>query len=367
MQSKIALFLPHIGDGGLTRVMLTLLEGFISKGYPVDLVVTKNAKVDERKHLIPEGVNLIRLKSMRTATSVLPLASYLLKNKPRVLLSGGPSCNCVALIAKIITKTSTRVIITEHSLTSVDVFDTHKVLHKAIPFLVKKLYPRADSIVAVSKAVATDLSSFSGLPIEAIEVIYNPVVTRQLLEKASMRCNHPWLINKERPVILFVGRLANVKNLPLIIKSFYRVLNKIDCRLLVIGDGPEKNNIEKLIRDLKIEDNIDLVGYSKNPYPYIKAADVLVLASKWEGLPTVLIESMVLGTPVVATDNLDGAKEILENGKYGVLAGSNDELSLSIAIIKSFEVNNKEEIINRANFFTLEKSVDQYIKLISSQ
>lgn len=362
---KISLFLPHIGDGGLTRVMLTLLEGFIAKGYFVDLVVTRSAKVDEMSHLIPEGAAIIKLKSKRTATSIFPLAEYLKKNNPMILLSGGSGVNCIAIAAKLFSKSNTKLIITEHSLPSVDLYDSEKIIHKIIPFLVSRLYTKADFIVAVSNAVALDLSSFAKIPIEKIKVIYNPVVTKELLQKKDMECDHPWFTDEECPVVLFVGRLVNVKNIPLIINSFSKVLKRINCKLLIVGDGPEKENLKALVKNFNLSESIDFVGYARNPYPYMKCSDVLILASKWEGLPTVLIEAMSCGAQVIATDNLAGAKEILEDGKYGFLAASNEE-AISSSIIESFTVKNQIKLIEKANEFTLERSINQYIDLIES-
>src|SRR5690625_4294053 len=234
MSNRIAIFQPHIGPGGLTHVMLTLAEGLIKRGYEVDLVILDIKINSEVIHKIPSKANLIRISARRTVTAVPALLKYLKDSQPAVMISGGPSSNCIALIAKLITKQSTKFIITEHSLPSVDVYDSEKKTDKFIPLLMKLLYPRSDHIVAVSNAVASDLSKFSKLRPESIKTIHNPVVENNLIESSKQKLDHPWFQDERNFVVLFVGRLESVKNLETLVRSFSYLKDHENIKLMIV-------------------------------------------------------------------------------------------------------------------------------------
>lgn len=360
---KVAIFQPHIGSGGLTHVMLALAEGLIKRGYEVDLVILDIKINSEVIHKIPSKANLIRISARRTVTAVPALLKYLKDSRPAVMISGGPSSNCIALIAKLITKQSTKFIITEHSLPSVDVYDSEKKTDKFIPLLMKLLYPRSDHIVAVSNAVASDLCKFSKLRPESIKTIYNPVVENNLIESSKQKLDHPWFQDERNFVVLFVGRLESVKNLETLVRSFSYLKDHENIKLVVVGDGSQKNDLKTLSKTLGLSDRVSFVGYSSNPYAYMRSSNLLILCSKWEGLPTVLIEAMACGTPVIATENLASAKEIFEDGKQGFIVESNPEAiaeGIKRAMKHSFDATS---LTDRAALFSLENSLNKYEQL----
>lgn len=361
---KIAIFLPHIGPGGLTRILLIIGEALASRDYHVDLVMLDLPASKLSLERIPKNIHITKLKAKRTVTALFPLRKYLLTDTPDILLSGGPTSNCIAISASLFNKCNTKIIATEHSLPSVDIFDSGKTIDKALPFLMKYLYPKADHIVAVSEAVANDLSNFTKINKSNIKVIYNPIVGPSLLQKGNAPIQHKWLDNSQYKVILFVGRLERVKNIPLLMNGFKLATNqRKNIKLLIVGDGGEQENLIKLTNSLNLQDHVDFLGYCENPYPYMKKADILALTSLWEGLPTVLIESMAFGTNVIATNNLAGAGEILLNENIGHYP-KDDPQSLANAIIEGLQTPaNKEILINRANDFSIENSIKQYIEL----
>lgn len=364
IENKICFFLPNLGDGGLTRITLLLISNLIDRKIDIDLVMSSKIQPKHLLKLIPDGVNIVRLESHRAITSLIPLIKYLEKDKPNFLISGGTELNVISILAKKLSRSEVKVIVTEHSMPSSDIYSTGKFKGKSLEVLTKNLYPKADHIVAVSNSVAKDLSSFINYPQSLIKVIYNPVVSSNLIKQSHEKVDHFWLVEKSCPVIVYVGRLVSMKNIPLIIKAF-SILNKsINCKLLIIGDGPEKQSILNIINRSNLQDKIDVIGYRINPYKYMRLADALVLASEWEGLPTVLIESMAFNTPVIATNNLEGAKEIFDNNKFGILVNM-DEKSLATALIN---VLNKtisfDNLIERSEDFSTEASINNYIELM---
>ena len=165
-----------------------------------------------------------------------------------------------------------------------------------------------------------------------IEVVHNPIVTTELRELVAEPLGHPWFGPGQVPVVLGVGRLAPQKDFGTLIRAFARVIVRRPCRLMILGDGPERASLEAIVAERGLTGSVDLPGWISNPYPYMAHAGVFVLSSRWEGLPSVLIEALFCEVPVVATDCLSGPREILEGGRYGALVPVGDEEALAAAI-----------------------------------
>ena len=202
-----------------------------------------------------------------------------------------------------------------------------------MPWLAKNLYPWADGIVAVSQGVGDDLAQFVDLDGKHIHVIYNPVVRPELHELARQPLDHPWFRPGEPPVVLGVGRLNPQKDFGTLIRAFAKVVQTREARLLILGEGAQRDELEALVKELHLVQQVSLPGFATEVYAYMSRASLFVLSSKWEGLPGVLIEAMCCGTPVVSTDCPSGPREILKNGMYGDLVpmGSVDALADAIA------------------------------------
>ncbi|MGG2954222.1 glycosyltransferase [Geobacillus stearothermophilus] len=364
MNKHIAIFLPSLHGGGAERVMLNLAHGLYEEGYRVDIILSK-AEGSYLKQL-SKDINLLDLNCKRVLHSLVPLMKYLKNNRPPILLSALGHANLVALWAVELAKTSTKVIVTEHSTLSISIKNSKNLKSKFIPFLMKKFYRKALSIVTVSKGVAEDLIKNLNIPKEKVKVIYNPIVTEKLIALSYEDVEHPWMKNNERPIILAAGRLTAAKDYPTMIKSFRKIRNKINAKLIILGEGEQRKKIEELAENLGIRCDIDIVGFVENPYAYMRKADIFLLTSKWEGFGNVLVEAMACGTPVVATDCPNGPREILEDGKYGVLVPPGNVDALTEAVLNHFlqpSNINKEKLLSRANDFHIKKIVKQYLAL----
>ncbi len=329
---KIALFLPSLRGGGAERVMVNLARGFVERGLRVDLVLARA----EGPYLsqVPKEVRVVDLGARRVLYSLPGLVRYLCRERPQAMLSALNHANIVAIWAKLLARVQTRLVVAEHNTLSRSTQNASSVRVKLLPFLIKTFYPYADAVVAVSRGVAEDLVTTTKLPMEKIKVIYNPVITPELFAKAEEPLDHPWFRPGEPPVVLGVGRLTQQKDFPTLIRAFALVRKERPARLMILGEGEERPKLEALVRELRLEEDVALPGFVDNPYKYMKRAAVFVLSSLWEGLPTVLIEAMALGTPVVATDCPSGPAEILENGKWGHLVPVGEPLHLARAILK---------------------------------
>jgi len=219
--------------------------------------------------------------------------------------------------------------------------------------------------VAISEAARRDLLQVTGLSEEKIGVIYNPVVTENLERKAKESLTHEWFTSDGPPVILGAGRLEPPKDFMTLIRAFSKLLDEMTARLVILGEGSKREELEDLIRSLGIEHCVQLLGFVQNPFKYMARADVFVLSSAWEGLGNVLIEAMATGCPVVSTDCQSGPREILAGGRFGELVPVRDDERLAAAISKTLnQPRRSEELRERAQMFTVSNSADQYLDVL---
>ncbi len=328
--SRIGLFLPSLEGGGAERVMLTLAGELANRGFEVDFLLSeaRGPLVEQ----VPENVRLIDLKRPRVMACLPALVSYLRRERPRVLVSGLNHANLVVLWASSIAGVPTSIVVTVHNTLSRLTGGAHSFTDRALPALIRRFYGWSDAIVAVSGGVADDLAATARLPRESIRVIYNPVVTDELFARADQPADHPWMENGGGPVVLGVGALTRQKDFPTLIRAFAGVERPADARLMILGEGPDRPELERLIGELGLGDRVALPGFVGNALALMARSDVFVLSSLYEGLPTVLIEASAVGVPVISTDCKSGPREILDGGRYGKLVPVGDVEALSGAI-----------------------------------
>jgi glycosyltransferase involved in cell wall biosynthesis len=358
----LSIFVPEMVVGGAQRSMLKLAGGIAARGYAVDLVLARAEGPLLAE--VPTSVRLVDLKARRVLTSLPALAHYLRREQPAALLSV-LHANIIALLARRLAGVQTRVVVSERNTLSSEAQHYASDLRmRLMPQLARYFYPWADCVVTVSRGVANDLSEIAAIPNERVQVIYNPIVTPELAEKAQVPLEHPWFDPGEPPVILGVGRLSPQKDFSTLILAFAQVRQAHRARLLILGEGEERPALESLAGQLGLNQDVSLPGYIANPYPYMARASLYVLSSKWEGLPGVLIEALYCGVPIVATDCPSGPREILADGQYGQLVPVGDVVSLAQAIERS--IDNAKPPATRESWcrFELETVVSQYLDIL---
>lgn len=357
----IAFYLRLLYGGGAERVVVNLMHSFVERGIKVDLVMN-TASGPYLKQLNPK-IRVINLQTPRLLLSLPKLVEYLRREKPTCLIAGLHYTNEIALWAKQLAFISTSVIITEHNTLSID---GQRSTDRWAPLLAKLFYFLADEIVAVSQGVAQDLTKVTGLAESRIRVIYNPVITDELLAKSQQSLDHPWFKVGELPVILGVGRLAAQKDFTTLIRAFAQVQQIKPCRLVILGSGRDRQQLNALVKELGLEKEVAFLGFVDNPYTYIAKAAVYVLSSAWEGFGNVLVEAMALGTPVVSTDCPNGPAEILDRGKYGFLVPVGDDNAMSEAILQVLSDNTKKVDPAWLEQFTLNQVAQKYLNLVEN-
>jgi glycosyltransferase involved in cell wall biosynthesis len=361
-QKRFAFFLPALYGAGAERVLLNLAAGLTRRGYAVDLVLAQSEGAFLSQ--IPDPVRLVELKkrrykAFRTLSTLPALVSYLESVKPDALLSV-MYANIVAVWARRLAGLPQRVIVSEHNTFARRNQSAPKWYSLIMPRLVKKFYHWANNIIAVSEGVAEDLAQAIGIARSHIQVIYNPIVTPELQAKAALPLEDPWFEPGEPPVILAVGRLTAQKDFGTLLQAFARVRRTRPLHLLILGEGEQRNALEKLVVQLGVQQDVRMPGFVPNPYPYMAHAAIFILSSRWEGLPTVLVEALYCGAPLIATDCPSGPREILQNGRFGRLVPVEDSLALANAIEAT--LNSPGPPLPRESWapFELETVVNQY-------
>lgn len=358
---KITLFMASLGGGGAERVMVNLAQGLVEAGMRVDFVLA--SATGPYVPLIPPEVRVIDLdKAPRIITSLPSLARYLRAERPDAIISGLDHANIVALWARFLSGVRTKAMVTVNIDYSA-FWPGKKPWKDAVLLrLVGLFYPWADAIVGASSGATESMARVAGLPRHRLQTIYNPVVTPEVRAKMAAPLDHPWLNDPTIPVILGVGRLLPVKDFPTLIRAFAHLRQERPARLLILGEGADRPALEALVAELGLGEDVALSGFVDNPYAYMARASVFALSSKSEALPTVLIEALACGCPVVSTDCPSGPAEILEGGQHGALVPVGEPAALAAALRQALDAPpDKDRLRARAEAFSLAKITRDYL------
>ncbi len=362
-KQRLTVLISFSGEGGVERMVLNLIEEFATQGIQVDLLMIRA----ESAHLneLPASVRVIKLDASHNLTSVPALARYLRNNKPAAMLVAKDRAGRAALWARLIAGVDTRIVIRLGTNLSA-ALKGRSWLRRWSRYLPMRIsYRMAEKIVAVSQGVADDTHNITHLPTDRITVIRNPVVTSRITRLASETVDHPWLINHDIPVIVAAGRFTRQKDFNTLVRAFAHVREQRDCRLIILGEGSLKNELEILSRQLSIDEHISYPGFQVNPYAWLAKADLFVLSSAWEGSPNVLTEALAVGTPVVSTDCPSGPREILQDGHYGPLVEVGDHKTLADAILKTLDQPLPADTLRAAvTEYTAEISARRYLDIL---
>ncbi len=333
--APVGILVSSLAGGGAQRAMVMLARGLAERGLPVDLVAFRGEGPFARE--IPESVRRVDLASRRVLTGIPSLVAYLRRERPRALISALDYVNIAAVVARGLARTGTPVIVTEQNTPSVLAEHTDDPSSRWVTSLIPRFYPRADRIIAVSEGVKKDLTGPYGIDPSQIDVIVHAVIGEGLEAEARAPVDDPWFDEGAPPVVVAVGRLSRQKDYPTMLQAFAAVRRTREVRLLILGEGPFRAEIESLVRELGLASDVRLPGFVENPYAILSRASLFALSSTCEGLPTVMIEALRCGAPIVSTDCPSGPREILEDGRYGRLVDVGDTAGLAAAMAAALD------------------------------
>ncbi|MBU2601258.1 MAG: glycosyltransferase [Actinobacteria bacterium] len=316
MSLDYMIVLPDLRGRGAERSAVLMARGLAELGYTVELAVghVTGALEDE----VSSDVVLHELSGHGMLPSLLPLASRLRKRRPLILVSHLTHANIVSVAAAALAGHPGALLLVEHTVYS---RRQPGLYGRVMALAAAPCYRRASKVVAVSHSVAFDLSRALRLDERAIAVVPNPID----LDRVRSLASEP-LVGAPRPFILAVGSLELEKGYDALVRAFSRVTDAPDSTLVILGEGSQRGALIGAARDAGCAHRVRLPGYDANPYRWMGHAEALVIASEFEGLPTVALEAAYLGTRVIAVDGGYGLADALA-GVPGIeiVAASGDD------------------------------------------
>ena len=324
---KICVVTPRYMLSGVALAQHRFARALAAAGHDVDLVV---GRVDAGLTVpASPGVRVVELGLAQARHMVRPLWRYLRQDKPDVVFSAEDHLNTLVTLTAWAAGSRARI----SGSSRVTPFDTYSNKPLTKRWLLKHLtrlsFRRADVLSCVSKDMVNQYRETFGASAPHV-AIYNIVddaaSRRRMLESVT----EPWLVDKTLPVVIAAGMLAEWKCFADLIAAFAEV--RTPARLIILGEGPLRPELETQVTALGIGDRVKLPGHTTNALAHFARSDVFVLSSRVEGLPNVLVEAMMCGCTAISTDCPTGPREVLDGGRFGALVPVGDRPALARAI-----------------------------------
>lgn len=328
---KVAVITPRYSISGVPLAQIRFAKAWAAAGHDVDVIFgaeTPGAQLPE----VP-GVRVHVLGRRRVLGMLWPIQHYLRREKPDLVFTAEDHLTAVTLMAAAFARSQARI----SGSSRVSPFDTYQgslgSKGWALKSLMRYLMPRAAALTCVSKDMVRQYQDvFPGAP---HTWAYNIVDDNDARRRMEEPVDEPWLLDKQVPVLVAAGGLYPWKGFADLLDAMALVVEQRPARLLLLGDGPLRSNLQAQVETLGLQANVKLVGVVSNPLKYFRRADVFALSSYVEGMPNVLVEAMVCGCTPVATNCPTGPRELLDNGRIGSLVPMRDPKALAAGILRA--------------------------------
>lgn len=288
-------------------------------------------------------------------------ADYINNENPDIVLSNlSIVWHQVSIMLKVLIKINAKVILRFGNPLSQDITNRSFISKKVM----SKYINQVDKVIANAPVIIDELKAQSNISLKKVKLILNPVDIKEVRRKSEQAVDEPSYFNTDKKIICSVGRLENQKNYSMLIKAFEKANTLKKYRLLIIGSGSLKNELEALTNELDQQDSIYFLGWKNNPYVYIKNSDLFVLPSLYEGTPNALLEAMACGTTILATETAGSVAEVVDHGRAGMIC-KNDYLDCARCITELMEHDaRRSKLSEEANIqiqnFSLEMKGSEY-------
>ena len=344
---KILLVVDAIGQDGTGRFVTHLANGLSERSNFEVTLLTLHEENGAFNHDISSGVKVEKLQlEGRIRFSLGKITRKIVELQPNICFVLYTQLVFLSFLSPYLRFKGIRVYFRETIIPSM--YRNHlNVFHK---YLIRKSYSMYDGIIAQSNDMANDLIEKWGCKNKKIEVINNLVRPEKIQEKIKYLEKPSDIIRAEKPVYVSAGRLAPQKGYDIIIKRIAELKPQVPFKYYILGDGEEKEKLENMINENGLSDTIFLLGFKKNPYIYIKHADALILSSRYEGFPNIVLEAMALGKPVFSNTCLGGINEIIINGQNGLVCDFENKMSFTQGLTQFINTRfDSSEIIDSIN------------------
>ncbi|CAK8714181.1 Glycosyl transferase family 1 domain-containing protein [Candidatus Electrothrix laxa] len=324
----VLFFLARFSGSGVPLAQIRLAKSFLRRGHHVDFFI---GYVPDGINIPPvTGINFINANKRRVINLFFPIAKFLRAHTPDIVFSAEDHLNAIVLFAAIITNSKAKFSVSSR----VTPYDTYSntLFSKGwfLKIIISLVQHKADALVCVSKDMVTQYKTI--FPDSRHDYAYNVIYDMDSETKKLEPICEQWISDCTVPLVISAGRLAQEKGFSDLITAFKIVRKSIDASLVILGDGPLREELELQIRNYGLNANVHLIGFRENPLKYFVKADVFVLSSYVEGLPNVLVEAMMCGCTPVSTNCPTGPSELIQSGKYGYLVPVGDVEAMANAI-----------------------------------
>jgi glycosyltransferase involved in cell wall biosynthesis len=327
-------FLPQLGGGGAEMNAVRLAFGLLAAGITPIYVVARGP--GSYAELLPKDVEVIVLDTgginsskVRLMRAVRPLARLIDKRRPDVLCPVMVTPALAALSALRRTRYKPATVLSIQNSLSVSHEQEPAWVNRIELRLIERRFPAFDSAIALSEGVAEELRRIVPALGDRVEVVPNIGLPLQVQTAEAMKLDRP--VAEPHCTLMACGRLTKQKDYSTLIRAFAR-LSGTGLRLNILGDGELRQSLLQLADELGIADQVTFMGFQRDPFSYMRCADIFVLSSRWEGFGNVIVEAMAMGTPVVSTDCPHGPAEIIKDGQTGLLVPTQDPDALAAAL-----------------------------------
>lgn len=360
---RVTLLISTLACGGAERVCVTLANGLIRRGWDVELLVS-NLRGGILREELDDAVTVTSLDVRHARTALFKLARHLKLSRPPTVLVFNYQLAVLLVVIRMVWRLRLKIIARNINTLSQQKWNQKNIWHKTIVHaIVKRFYHKVDKVIAQSQGMRDDLIAHYAMDQAAVEVIYNP-----LNSKIEEMAGNPALaIVEKQDYLLCVGKLDSQKAFHFAIQAFSTIArHHPTMRLKIVGQGSLEQDLKDTARFLDVSDRIDFEGFRNDMISYYRHARATVLTSLYEGLPNVLLESIALGTPVVAFDCPSGPREIILDGVNGFLIEYLNVHALAEGLMKIIYHNPFDPIAVResASRFMSERIIDQYDRLL---
>ena len=341
---KITVVTPVFSIAGVPLAQIRFARALAARGHQVTLVI---GRIDSQ-YTFPDlpGIAVVELKKPQVRSMFVPLCDYLRRTVPDAVFSAEDHLNCILLLAAITTGSKAKISCSSR----VTPYDTYS----NVPFskrwvlkqLMRMLMWRADALTCVSRDMVKQYQRVFNAPKHVC--VYNIVDDKLSRQRMHEPLVHEWIDDSDRPLLVAAGRLASWKGFADLIFAMNLGPAQRGARLLILGDGPLRSELQSLIEALSLQASVRLEGYVDNPLKYFAKASVFVLSSRVEGLPNVLVEAMMCGCTPVSTDCPTGPREVLDDGRIGYLVPMQDRTALARGMIAALDTPTSADMLQSA-------------------
>lgn len=376
-KKKLSIFINNLSHGGAQKIASVLARELMLEFEVYLVLLTENIVYD-----VPENIKIEvlsknkRINFIGKLTNIYRYYTFCKKNKIDISLSLLTQPNYIAVFTKIL-GSKTKIVLSEHTYQSL--WRANEKIYASIKkIIIRYLYNKSDKVITVSNKIRLDLMDSYGIKKDKLVTIFNPYPIKKInaLSKVGIEGKR----NHKTFTFITVGTLYHVKNQELLLRSFAK-LKKTDVQLIIVGDGELRDYLKQLSEQLGIDDKVNFIGFTDNPFKYLRVSDVFILSSNNEGLPNVIIEALACECPVISTDCISGPREILapnspidfqlrnkiEFAEFGVLVPIKNEKLMTEAMEslmdnKDLLLKYKEGALDRALFFDSKNSIKGYVQ-----